>query len=578
VERKRAATQPRQRKVIALPMDAAFFFERAVQSLDRLHYDKALKYFKRAVEFEPDNPVNYFNMAGILSEMGDFEESNKVLRYLLDTYSGMTECYFYMANNYANMEMFEQAEQAIIRYLEEDPEGQYLEESEEMMEFLSMELERPTRIRTIKCREEYFEHDRARSLLEEGRFHEAVRLLEKLVRRKPEFTAARNNLALGYFYIGRFDLCLETIGEVLDRDPGNLHALCNLALVYRHTGDQERLQALTEALGKIYPFQHEHLFKLATTMGILGRHEEAYRNFRRLLKEHPIEDPCLYHYCAVSAFNTGRYDEAERYWRLSDRVDEDVRRVARFYLSVLDTLGNLPEPRAISYQHQLPFEELMNGPDRDDAAVKQALRRDPLQRASLMWALEHGDEATKLQAIKAMGAVRSGEVQEALRRFLQQPEEDDYLKRVAVFVLRSLGLREPLEAVLDGKRVLIQTETLSPNLPMWSEKWQQVLEMALSEMRGRYDMIQQHDLQTLWVEYLSRVYPNIPRMVKLNGWAAALEYLTAKMHRRAVSYRDVADRYGVSVTTVRTIVDRIDTACGVREKMEAIFPQFGGKL
>jgi tetratricopeptide (TPR) repeat protein len=558
-------------------MDAAFFFERAVQSLDRLHYDKALKYFKRAVEFEPDNPVNYFNMAGILSEMGDFEESNKVLRHLLDTYSGMTECYFYMANNYANMEMFEQAEQAIIRYLEEDPEGQYLEESEEMMEFLSFELERPMRIRNIKCREEYFDHDRARALLEEGRVLEAVRLLEKLVKRKPDFTAARNNLALAYYYLGRFKLCLDTIGEVLERDPGNLHALCNLALVCKHTGEHEQLAGLTETLVKIYPFQHEHLFKLATTLGILGRHEAAYRNFKRLLREHPIEDPCLYHYCAASAFNSGRYDEAERYWRLSDRVDHDGRRVARFYLSQLDALRRMPEPKPISYQHHLPFEESLLLLDRDDWSAMNAMRCDPLQRASLLWALEHGDEAAKLQVIKMMGAIRSDEMQEALLAFLKKPEENDYLKKAAVFVLRSLGRREPLEAVLDGRRIVIRTETLSPNLPTWSEKWQQVLDLALGKMNSRYDMIQQHDLQTLWVEYLSRVYPNVPRMIKPNGWAAALEYLTAKMHRRTVSYRDVADRYAVSVTTVRTIADRIDAACGVREKMETVFPQFSGE-
>ena len=37
----------------------------------------------------------------------------------------MTECYFYMANNYANMEQFEKAEEALVTYLEEDPSGQF---------------------------------------------------------------------------------------------------------------------------------------------------------------------------------------------------------------------------------------------------------------------------------------------------------------------------------------------------------------------------------------------------------------------------------------------------------------------
>ena len=82
-----------------------------MRSLDRYHYDKALKYFRRAVEYEPDNPVNHCNMAGILSEMGNYEESNRILQSIVDELDPeMTECHFYMANNFANMEKYEAAE------------------------------------------------------------------------------------------------------------------------------------------------------------------------------------------------------------------------------------------------------------------------------------------------------------------------------------------------------------------------------------------------------------------------------------------------------------------------------------
>ncbi|GIQ65616.1 hypothetical protein PACILC2_41840 [Paenibacillus cisolokensis] len=52
-----------------------------------------------------------------------------------------------MANNYANMERYEEAEDALVRYLEKDEEGQFLEEAEEMMELLHYELERPTKLK-----------------------------------------------------------------------------------------------------------------------------------------------------------------------------------------------------------------------------------------------------------------------------------------------------------------------------------------------------------------------------------------------------------------------------------------------
>jgi tetratricopeptide (TPR) repeat protein len=181
-------------KVIPLTMDATFFYEKAVKSLDRYRYDKALKYFGKAVEYDPNNPVNHCSMAGVLSELGQYAESNRLLKQIVERIDpSMTECYFYMANNFANMEDYEAAEAALAQYLEQDAQGYYMDESEEMMEWLSLELDRPMKVKKIKSQAGLYEHDRARALLEEGRFVEAIRLLEKLVKQHPDFLAAYNN-------------------------------------------------------------------------------------------------------------------------------------------------------------------------------------------------------------------------------------------------------------------------------------------------------------------------------------------------------------------------------------------------
>lgn len=578
-KKKRVAAHIQPQNVIPLQLDATFFFERAVRNLDRYHYDKALKYFRRAVEYEPENPVNHCNMAGILSEMGNFEQSNDILRHVLDHIDpSMTECHYYMANNYANMENFAEAEQSLVTYLENDPVGHYLEESEEMMEMFGIELSRPTKLKTIKSREALFEHDKARSMLEEGRFAEAVRILEKLAVNFPDFTASRNNLALAYYYMGYFDKALETIGEVLEHEHGNLHALCNLAIFYQHAGDREQLAPLVELLKKTYPFHSEHSFKLATSMGILGEHETAYRLFRSLLKDPEAGyDPCLYHYTAVAACNIGKFAEAERYWLQAAKLDPGSE-ISHFYLDRLPELkasgieGRREVP--LSYHYHLPFDEQFRMWEQSESGIPDHLKRDPLVRSSFFWALRHGDPHTKLQVIQALGMIADDEVEETLRAFLLEPEEDDYLKRVAVFVLRTMGVKESIRAYLNGKETEVDPALLSPSLPIWEEKWQAVMETALRKMSKRYDMIQQHDLQTLWVEFLTRLYPEVPKINKVEGWAAALEYLTAKMHRRAISYHEVALQYGTSITTVSKYAKWIDETCGIKEKMKAIFPKF----
>ncbi|PYI51309.1 tetratricopeptide repeat protein [Paenibacillus flagellatus] len=571
--KKKHVATTKKRNVINVQMDATFFFERAVHSLDRHRYDRALKYFRRAVEFEPENPVNHCNLAGVLSETGEYEESNRILQHIVEQIDpSMTECYFYMANNYANMENYEAAEEALVYYLEHDSNGHFLEESEEMMELLGYELERPTKLTSIKSREGMFEHDKARTLLEEGKFSEAVRILEKLVKKTPDFMAARNNLALAYYYMGLFDKAMSTIRQVLELEPGNLHALCNLAIFHQHNGEREPLDELLVCLRKTYPMHYDHVFKLATTMGILSEHETAYRLFRRLLKTGESGlDPCLYHYTAVAAYNIGKYAEAEKLWRTVEKLDPGTD-VPRYYMEQLKEAVN-GNKKQVGYHYHLPFEEQFRAMEISADGIPDQLKRDPLVRSSFFWALRHGDVETKLQVIQAFGMIADSEVEDALREFLLDPAEDEYLKKVAIFVLRSMRAKEPIFVNLDGRETPLQSSPWSPNLPVWKDKWQSVMETALRKMDKRYDMIQQHDLETLWVEFLTRVYPNAPKIGKVEGWAAALEYLTAKMHRRAISYHEVAVRYGISVATVSKNVKVIDVACGLKEKMDAIFPK-----
>ncbi|MDF2924815.1 MAG: tetratricopeptide repeat protein [Paenibacillaceae bacterium] len=587
VGKKKRVAAPQKQKIIALQMDATFFFERAVRSLDRCRYDQAIKYFRKAVDYEPENPVNHCNLAGILSEIGKYGESNQILQRIVDEVDpSMTECYFYMANNFANMEQFEAAEKAIIHYLENDSDGQFLQESEEMMEYLSYELETPSAPKVIKSREELFLHDKARELLEQGQFAQAVKILKKLIKKYPDFLAARNNLALAYYYMGHFGKAMDAIAQVLEQEEGNLHALCNLAIFYQNLGDRERLEKLTALLRKTYPYHQEHVFKLATTMGILGEHEAAYQLFKRLLKGGACEvqaDPCLYHYLAVACVNTNRYKEAERHWQQTTKLDP-LSDIPSFYLNLMAKRRKRQEETgdggsSLSYHYHLPFEEQFRSMEKSsEDQLPESIRKDPMVRSSFFWALRHGDMETKLQVIQAFSLIADNEVKEALTEFLLDPEENDYLKRVAMFALRSIGWKEPFTVILDGEPVHLEPRPYAPKLPQWDDNWSEVLELCFASLNKRYDLVQQHDLETLWVEYLTRIHPKQPRMSMRTGWAAALEYLTAKMHRRAVTYEEMAARYLISPSTVRTCVKHIDEACGLRRKMNEIFSVSGDDI
>lgn len=558
------------KNVIHLPMDANFFFERAVHSLERHRYDKALKYFRLAVEKEPTNPVNYCNLAGVLSEMGRFEESNEVLRHVTEQVAPeLAECFFYMANNAANMACYEEAERYIIRYLQTDPDGEFVEEANEMLSMLALELGRtPMTVEDSPFEEWREEHDRACMLLENGQFAAARKRLEALVEDDPGCLPARNNLALAYYYCGEIDRALATAHALLQDAPGNLHALCNLAVFYYRLSDQEQLNSLVTGLKKCFPIEQEQALKLGTTLGVLGEHEAAYEKLRHMLRMEVNEEARLWHCAAAAAFNTNRIQAAERFWKRAERLDPESG-IPTFYLSQLPLwceLAKQDRPR-IGYHYRLPFEEQFRKLEQEPALIPDQLRHDPVLRASFFWALTHGDRDTKLQVIQALGYIGDEDVEHALRDFLLKKEEDDYLKRVTLFVLRYMNAEGPFHVWLNGRMWTVEPTELSEKLPVWQRPWQAVIDSAIDGMEKDYDMIQQYDVQAIWMEFLRKTYPNVPMIRKAEGWAAALEYLVAKMYGIAQTQSEIARKYNVSPATVGRHAREIEAVCGILHRM-----------
>src|SRR5690606_18579677 len=126
------------------------------------------------------------------------------------------------------------------------------------------------------------------------------------------------------------------------------------AIFYQHEGDRENLEELVALLTKTVPFHQEHVFKLATTMGILGEHEIAYRHFIRLAKDPEVQqDPCLYHYAAVAACNIGRLNDAERLWKTTMKLDP-TSDIPQYYMQQLEQLRQGRAAAPISYHYHLP--------------------------------------------------------------------------------------------------------------------------------------------------------------------------------------------------------------------------------
>ena len=347
-------TEPSQKrskphgKVISMRLDAAFFFERGVRFLERNDLQRALKAFRKTIEYEPENPINHCNLAGVLSEMGDFEASNEILLHVLrEIRSKHVRVSVLPGEQLRQHGSVRGGGRVRTRLLgTRIPDGEYAEEAVEMLDILMDEFgggRAYARWEEKRKEQEQQSAERdGRNLLENGQFEAAVEWLEGVIAREPDNTAAHNNLSLAYYYTGQYERAIRTSENVLEKEPDNIHALCNLTVFFAHVGPRKSFEACVRKLKNVFPLNYDHAMKLGTTLGLVGEHSAALRVFRKLAQIVEQPEPALLHSVAAAAANTGQYALAKRWWKILSQ-HRDMEEVAAYYMECVERaerLGN----------------------------------------------------------------------------------------------------------------------------------------------------------------------------------------------------------------------------------------------
>ncbi|NLC11086.1 MAG: tetratricopeptide repeat protein [Firmicutes bacterium] len=120
--------------VVPFLRDAAYYYQKGSYYYRKNRMDKALLYFQKTIDVEPDNPVNHYNLACLLSKLGRLQEANNIFKNIVDYLDpGLTECYFLMAINYGLENEIEKACYYLSQYLHFEPEGEMAPEAYELL-------------------------------------------------------------------------------------------------------------------------------------------------------------------------------------------------------------------------------------------------------------------------------------------------------------------------------------------------------------------------------------------------------------------------------------------------------------
>jgi len=558
----------KDKKIITIKLNADFFYERALKYYEKKELEKALKYFQKATEYAND-PMLFCNIAVLLADMGRINQSNQILHYVLNTLDPtIYDCYYYLAHNYLELGDYEATERYALLYLHHAVDGDYREEVEEILEYISTFLSRSLEKYDGEWLELNNRHFMARKKLEEQRFVEAKKILESLVRDRPDFLSAKNNLALTYYYLGEGEKAIETAKEVLNIEPGNIHALANLSLFYFYLKKEKEFGTTINILKKLFPIQFEQTHKLATTLGMFGEHELALKHYNWLIKYYEVQEGVIFHHAAVAAWNSGKYALAKKRW-LQVYNYEPNSQVASFYLYLSEQLTNQKiKGITLNYQYSLPFVDQIfwQRLNYDDFFAKK--NNILLMQTFIPWGMEFGTDEVKTTIIHLVYLLGKSPqwLISSLQPFFLKPEENLQLKMFISFVLWLNGYNNPI--LINNKGEISYYNLGSYNLDdKIPDSWREILETVLNNFKGNYSLILLYDVYLVWYKFLEKAEDNLPKVRKTNGWAGAIEYIVLKMYKIEVTLKGVSERYEVSVATLKRNIDLIESYLKLNKKI-----------
>lgn len=161
--------------------------------------DKALVHFKKAIDLSPLNPIRYQDCVDVLMKEKKYDEIQVVLEKGLKTGVQFPELYKYLSETYYNLKNFKSAIKYIKIALDAEPENIVFLNQLAICFKQSGDLAEAQKIynKVIKVDPTNLQalYNKSLLLADTGQTPEAVKLLERITQRFPDFEKAKKKLA-----------------------------------------------------------------------------------------------------------------------------------------------------------------------------------------------------------------------------------------------------------------------------------------------------------------------------------------------------------------------------------------------
>lgn len=384
------------RRIVEFSQGSKYYYELGNYYYNKNNLDRALSYYQRALAVDPANPVNHFNVACLLSELGKYRESISLFKKVTEMDSGPSESWFWLALNHGQLQQYKEACKYLRKYLEQEPDGEYSWQAEEILEYLRSDLPMLTPGQRVKI-------DRLCTngidLISQGRLEEAIKCFARASAVEPEMTAPKNNLAISWFYLGDMGKALELTWEILRAEPNNIFANCNLCTFYFILDDQLALRRQIRVINGLWSDDIDEMLKLGTTYGLLGLNREALDVFRHLESLGMVSFEILL-LLGIAYFNCRQFTQAAKVFDRVNALEPDSPYVCYRWLCTDSPQVKLP----YHLQAPQPILAAILAAAADPVHMEE-LKKSPDLWPQLLWLIRNSNPAPRARILEAVASL-----------------------------------------------------------------------------------------------------------------------------------------------------------------------------
>ncbi len=320
----------------------------------------------------------------------------------------------------------------------------------------------------------------------------------------------------------------------------------------------------------IEPENPQNHYNLACLLSKANRLEEANQIFMHIVQNMDAELKECYFFMAINYGLMQKLSEARKYLLkyLHLHPEGEMAEEAEDLLFALeeDLIDYETGDRSLDALENEALLGLIG--DMSASSFKERLMEDEDFAQTLRYGLFQGNDIIKEAIVRLMGTTNCEMAHKTLSEFIANPWIKERLRQVAVLELKKIAPPGLYRVFKEGVFQDVNLLKAAPPKPVWQTEWQQVLECTFTNMRKSAYYLDEfyEDVEAIWIDFINHSYPAVPRMDKLQTWAAGLEYCLSRFHFLDLTQKDLARAYGVSTASIRRKYNAINRLLKIEQK------------